>query len=63
MVIMYLSATSDQGIIFIPTTVFKVDYYVDDDFTGLHGREPQDLSASAHADTAYIIFFFSCPLI
>ena len=36
---------------------------MDDDFTGLHGREPQDLSASAHSHTEYIMFFCSCPLI
>ena len=63
MVIMYLSATSDQGIILTPTTVLKFDCYVDDDCTGLHGRQPQNLSASAHAHTGYIIFFCSCPLI
>ena len=31
MIIRYLSATSNQGIIFTPTTVFKVDCYVDAD--------------------------------
>ena len=63
MVIRYLSATSDQGIIFTPTTVFKVDFHMDADFAGLHGREPQDLSASACSHTGYIMFFCSCPLI
>ena len=46
MIIRYLLATSDVGIIFTPTSDFKVDFYVDADFAGLHGREPQDLSAS-----------------
>ena len=63
MIIMYVSATSDQAIIFTPTTVFDIDCYVDAEFTGLHGREPQDLSASAHSHTGYITFFCSCPLI
>ena len=36
---------------------------MDADFTGLHGREPQDLSASACSHTGYIMFFSSCPLI
>ena len=36
MIIRYLSATSGKGIIFTPTTDFKVDCYVDADFTGLH---------------------------
>ena len=63
MFIRYLSATSDQGIIFTNTTVFKVDCYVDADFAGLHGSEPQDLSASACSCTGYIMFFCSCPLI
>ena len=47
MFIRYLSAISDQGIIFAPSTVFKTDCYVDADFACLYGREPQDLSASA----------------
>ena len=63
MIIRYLSATSDQGIIFTPATVFKVDCYVDADFACLHGREPQDLSASGHSHTGYIMFFCSCLLI
>ena len=50
-------------IIFTPTTDFKVDCYVHAEFAGLHGREPQDLSASAHSGTGYIMFFCSCPLI
>ena len=62
-IIRYLSATSDQGIIFTPTNVFKVDCYVDADFTGLHGREPQDLSASGPSHTGYLMFFCSFPLI
>ena len=62
-IIRYLSATSDQGVVFTPTTVFNVDYYVDDDFAGLHGREPQDLCASACSCIGYIMFFCSCPLI
>ena len=61
MIMRYLSATSDQGIIFAPTTVFKVDWYVDADFAGLHDREPQDLSVSAHSHAGYIMFFCSCP--
>ena len=63
MIIRYLSATSDKGIIFTPTTDFKVDCYVDTDFAGLHGREPLDLSASVCSRTGYIMFIYSCPLI
>ena len=61
MIIRYLSATSDKGIIFTPTTDFKADYYMDADIAGLHGREPQDLSTHSHA--RHIMFFCSCPLI
>ena len=61
MIISYLSATSDQGIILTPTTDFKVVCYVDADSAGLHGREPQDLSATAYSHTGYIMFFCSCP--
>ena len=48
MIIRYLSATSDQGIVLTPTTVFKVDCYVDADFAGLHGRELQELLYRIH---------------
>ena len=41
-----IMATSDKGIIFTPTTGFKVVCYVDADSAGLHGRDPQELSAS-----------------
>ena len=39
MIMRYLSATTDKGIIFTPTTDFKIDCYVDADFAGLHDRE------------------------
>ena len=63
MIIRYLSATSNQGIIFTPTTLFKVDCYVHADFAGLHGGEHQHLSASACSHLGHIMFFCSCPLI
>ena len=65
MIIRYLSANSDKGIIFTHTTDFKVDCYVnvDVDFAGLHGRAPQDLSTSTCSQPGYIIFFCYCPLI
>ena len=47
MIIRYLLATSDQGIIFTPTIVFKVHCYVDADFAGLRDRETQNLSSSS----------------
>ena len=63
MITRYFSATSDKGIIFTLTPDFKVDCYVDADFAGLHGREPQDLAVRACSQTRYIMFFCSSPLI
>ena len=61
MTIRYLLAMSDKGVIFTPTTDFKVDCSVDADFAGLHGREPQDLSASTCSHTGYIMCFLRLP--
>ncbi|KAL7571814.1 hypothetical protein ACA910_002899 [Epithemia clementina (nom. ined.)] len=62
MIVRYLSGTVNNGITFSPTENFKLDMYVDADFVGLHGREPQDNPISARSRTGYIIFFCGCPL-
>ena len=62
-IVRYLARTKDKGTIFTPTKDFKLDCYVDADFAGLHGREPQDNPVSAKSRTGYILSFCGCPLI
>ena len=42
---------------------YKVDCYVDADFAGLHGCDPQEMPTSACSRTGYIMFFGGCPLL
>jgi hypothetical protein len=63
MIVRYLAKTVNNGIVFSPDLKFKLDCYVDADFAGLHGREPQDSPVSARSRTGYIIFFGGCPLL
>ena len=62
-IVRYLVRTKDKGTIFTPTKDFKLDCYVDADFAGLHGREPQDNPVSAKSRTGYILSLSGCPLI
>ena len=63
MIVRYLKGTTTKGTIFKPTGTYKVDCYVDADFAGLHGRDPQEMPTSAHSRTGYIMFFGGCPLL
>ena len=63
MIVRYLKGTTAKGTIFKPTGAYKVDCYVDADFAGLHGRDPQEMPTSARSRTGYIMFFGGCPLL
>lgn len=64
MIIHYLAGTKDKGLIFTPKNgTYKLDCYVDADFAGMHGREPQDHPISARSCIGHIIFFLGCPLV
>ena len=58
----YLARTRDKGTIFTPTKDFKLDCYVDADFAGLNGREPQDNHKCKIKNWVYPVFFCGCPL-
>jgi hypothetical protein len=53
----------DEGIVFQPVKDYRLDTYVDADFCGLHGREPESNPVSARSRTGYIIHFGGCPLV
>ena len=63
MIVQYLKGTTSKGTIFRCTGPYKVDYYVNANFAGLHGRDPQEMPTSARSRTGYIMFFGGCPLL
>ena len=63
MIVRYLAGTADKGTIITPNDNFKIDCYVDADFTGLHRQESENNPLSARLRTGYILFFCGYPLL
>jgi hypothetical protein len=59
----YLQGTSEMGMIVKPTGTLDLDCYVDADFAGLHGRDPDRSPSSAKSRTGYIITLGGCPIL
>ena len=62
-IVRYLHRTSDKGTIVTPTGDLSIDCYVDADFAGLHGRDPDHVPSSAKSRTGYIIMLGGCPIL
>ena len=62
-IIRYLKRTEDKGTIVTPTGTLALDCYVDADFAGLHGRDPDYSASSAKSRTGYIIMLGGCPIL
>jgi Reverse transcriptase (RNA-dependent DNA polymerase) len=62
-ILRYLKRTFDRGMIIKPTGTLDMHTYVDADFAGLHGCEPDYAPASAKSRTGYIVFMGNCPII
>ena len=62
-IIRYLHRTADKGTIVRPTGDLTIDCYVDADFVGLHGRDPDYSPTSAKSRTGYIITLGGCPIL
>jgi hypothetical protein len=58
-----LKRTDDQGLIIKPNGTLKVDCFVDADFAGLYGQEPDESPNAARSRTGYILKMGGCPLI
>ena len=56
-IVRYLNRTCEMGMIVKPTGDLSVDCYVDADFAGLHGRDPDRSPSSANSRTGYIITY------
>ena len=63
MIVRYLAKTQDKGLIVKPSKKLTLHAHVDADFSGLHGREPQDDPNSARSRYGYIICFNGIPLV
>ena len=62
-IVRYLHRTADKGTIVTPTGDLSLDCYVDADFAGLHGRDPDYSTSSAKSRTGYIIILGGCPIV
>jgi hypothetical protein len=62
-IIRYLARTQDKGIIVQPDGSYNLRCWVDADFSGLHGREPESNASSAKSRYGYIITFAGVPLV
>ena len=62
-ILRYLKRTFDRGMTIKPTGTLDLHTYVDADFAGLHGCEPDYAPASAKSRTGYIVFMGNCPII
>ena len=60
--IRYLSKTKDKGIIVKPSNDLALDCYVDADFAGRYGRDPDTELSSVKSRTGYIIKLGGCPV-
>ena len=63
MILRYLKRTADFGMIVKPTGTLDLDTYVDADFAGLHGRDPDYSPTSAKSRTGYIVSLGNCPIV
>ena len=62
-ILRYLKGTADKGLVLRPLDHFNLEAYVDADFAGLHGREPDDRPEAAKSRTGYVITLGGCPII
>jgi hypothetical protein len=59
----YLHRTGEMGMIVKPTGTLDLDCYVDANFAGLHGRDPDHSPSSAKSRTGYMITLGGCPIL
>ena len=62
-IIRYLKHTEDKGGIVTTTGTLALDCYVDANFAGLHGRDPDYSASSAKSRPGYIIMIGWCPIL
>ena len=62
-IVRYLHRTSDKGTIVRPSGDLSLNCYVDADFSGLYGRDPDYSPSSAKSRTGYIITLGGCPIL
>ena len=60
-ILRYLKGTVDKGMIIRPTTNLNIEAFVDADFAGLYGQEPDHAPEAATSRTGYVITLGGCP--
>ena len=60
MIVRYLSGTADKGVIYDRPKTFALNCFVDADFAGLYGKEPDHDPISVKSRTGYIISVGGC---
>lgn len=60
MLVRYLAGTKNKGVIYKRPSELTLDCYVDSDFAGLYGQEPEHEPVSVKSRTGYIISFGGC---
>ena len=63
MIVRYLKATKDRGLILKPDKSLALDSYVDADFAGLYGVEDRTDPVCVKSRTGYFIMIGGCPLV
>ena len=62
-ILRYLARTPNHGIIVKPNGTYNLQCWVDADFSGLYGKEPEQKPASAKSQYGYIVSFAGVPLV
>ena len=62
-IVRYLAGTIHKGLIVKPDGTFNIRTWVDADFSGIYGQEPEDNPKSAQSRFGYIITFAGMPLV
>ena len=62
-ILRYLKGTADKGMIIRPSKNLNIEAFVDADFAGLYGQEPDHVPEAAKSRTGYVITLAGCPVI
>jgi len=62
-IVRYLAGTINKGMVLRPTALMDINAYVDADFAGLYGQEPDDNIQAAQSRTGYVITIAKCPML
>ena len=62
-IVRYLACDPSKGLVIKPDGMFDLKYWINADFAGIYGREPDTNPKSAKSQYGYIVTFSGVPLI